>query len=245
MDNIKPINLDLSHFNTGYEVNPKDITREKPKNLEHQASGLNRPEGNIMSPKRKYRLPKPPSGQRKKPKRRSSARAKEQLKNSLYKRTANPSAFLDNRGTLGGKRKTRKKRRKRKKSLKSKKRRRKRKTRKKRGRGKVSKQTQKKKQKPGILKSKIRNPFKKPRRVTFRPPGRSKLRIEHNPKAMMESAIHETQQAQGAEKDAPLSTFTEDLNRALPYTPPPMPKFKDGDSGSDDELKDIAAKSSQ
>ena len=142
---------------------------------------------------------------------------------------------------FGGKRKTRKKRRKRKKSRKTKKRRRKRKTRKKRGRGKVTKQTQKKKQKPGILKSKIPNPFKKPRRVTFRPPGRSKLRIEHNAKAMMESAIDETQQEQGAQKTEPLSTFTEDLNRALPYTPPPMPTFEERDSGSDEELANITA----
>ena len=128
MANIKPIRLDLSDFDSGYEVNPEDITREKPKNLEHLASALNRPEGNIMRPERKSRLPKPPSGQRKKPKRRSSAKAKQLLKNSLYKRTANPSAFLDNRGTLGGKRKRRRKTRK------NKKRKSRRKSRKKRGR---------------------------------------------------------------------------------------------------------------
>ena len=126
MANIKP-NLDLSHFDSGYEVDQKDLTREKPKNLEHLASGLNRPEGNIMSPKRKSRLPKRPPGQRKKPVRRSSAKAKQLLRNSLYKRTANPSAFLDNRGTLGGKRKRRRKTRKNKKR-KSRKKSRKRKT---------------------------------------------------------------------------------------------------------------------
>ena len=44
---------------------------------------------------------------------------------------------------------------------------------------------------------------------------------------------------QGAQKTEPLSTFTGDLNRALPYTPPPMPTFNADDS--DDELKEIAA----
>ena len=114
MANIKP-KLDLSHFDSGYEVDHQDITREKPENLKDLASGLNQLEGNIMSPKRKSRLPKRPPGQRKKPVRRSSAKAKQLLRNSLYKRTANPSAFLDNRGTLGGKRKRRRKTRKNKK----------------------------------------------------------------------------------------------------------------------------------
>jgi len=117
MANIKP-NLDLSHFDSGYEVEQKDITREKPKNLQHLASGLNKPEGNIMSPKRKSRLPPPPpSDKRKKPQRRSSAKAKR----LLYKRTGNPRVFL------GGKRKRRRKTRKNKKR-KSRKKSRKRKT---------------------------------------------------------------------------------------------------------------------
>ena len=114
MANIKPIRLDLSHFDSGYEVNPEDITREKPKNLEHMASGLNRPEGNIMSPKRKSRLPKPPSGQRKKPKRRSSAKAKQ----LLYKRTGNPSIFLVGKGKRRRKTRKNKKRKSRRKSRK-------------------------------------------------------------------------------------------------------------------------------
>ena len=71
MANIKP-KLDLSHFDSGYEVDHQDITREKPENLKDLASGLNQLEGNIMSPKRKSRLPPPPpTGKREKPKRRS------------------------------------------------------------------------------------------------------------------------------------------------------------------------------
>ena len=120
MANIKP-KVDLSHFDSGYEVDQKDITREKSKNLKDMASGLNQLKGNIMRPERKSRLPKPPSGQRKKPKRRSSEKAKQ----LLYKRTANPSVFLVGKGKR--RRKTRKNK-KRKPRKKSRKRKRKRKT---------------------------------------------------------------------------------------------------------------------
>ena len=115
MANIKP-KLDLSHFDSGYEVDQKDITREKPENLEYLASGVNRPKGNIMRPKRKSRLPKPPSGQRIKPKRRSSAKAKQ----LLYKKTGNPSVFLVGKGKRRRKTRKNKKRKSRRKTRKRK-----------------------------------------------------------------------------------------------------------------------------
>ena len=123
MPNIKP-KLDLSHFDSGYEVDHQDITRENPENLKHRASGLNQLEGNIMSPKRRSsakakQLLFKKTGKRIKPKRRSVAKAKQ----LLYKRTGNPSIFLVGKGKRRRKTRKNKKRKSRRKSRKRRRRR--------------------------------------------------------------------------------------------------------------------------
>tara|TARA_B100000900_G_scaffold2940_1_gene2548 strand:- start:78 stop:1058 length:981 start_codon:yes stop_codon:yes gene_type:complete len=159
----------------------------------------------------------------------------------------------------GRKRKTRKKRRKNKKRRKTKKRRKRktRRTRKNKGGVKGAKPKQNTKTFKPITKTRKR--FQKPKSIlklrgnrnsgqAFAGIRRKKVAFSGSPLRAVSSRASRAQldaetmlntSIQGAQKSGPLSTFTGDLNRALPYTPPPMPTIKADDS--DDELKDIAA----